>query len=81
MYSMRRARILLLWGVWVAILPFLGFPYFWKNIFFVISGLGMIYISFMIYKEEKEKEKGNRTFENFSENSDFADGDIGTPKE
>ncbi len=70
---MRRARILLLWGVWVAVLPYLGFPFFWKNIFFTISGLAMVYISFVIYKEHKARDTGNTTFENFSENTDFAD--------
>jgi hypothetical protein len=69
---MKRARTLLLLGLWVAVLPYLGFPYFWKNLIFTISGLGLVYISFVIYKEQKAMHTGNTTFENFSENSDFA---------
>ncbi len=70
---MRRARILLFWGLWVAVLPYLGFPIFWKNIFLTLSGLGMVYISFLIYKEHKIKDVGNITYENFSENSEFSE--------
>jgi len=68
---MKRTRILLFWGLWVAFLPYLGFPYFWKNLLFTLSGLGMVYLSFILYKEHKMKNSGNTTFENFSENSNF----------
>jgi len=52
---MRKVYILLILGVWVAILPHLGFPYFWKNILTTLSGLGIIYASFVIYKESQIK--------------------------
>lgn len=71
---MKRARILLFWGLWVAVLPYLGFPYLWKNILFSLSGVGMIYVSFIFYKEHKKRTAGGTTFENFSENSDFSEG-------
>ncbi|MEK7105895.1 MAG: hypothetical protein AAB895_00880 [Patescibacteria group bacterium] len=50
---MRRERIFLILGIWVAILPYLGFPYSWKNILFTISGLILVYYSYLIYKENK----------------------------
>lgn len=58
-------------GIWVAILPYLGFPYSWKNILFTISGLILIYLSYIVYSESKITEKKERTSDNFSENSDF----------
>lgn len=74
---MRRARILLMFGIWVAILPYLGFPYSWKNILFTLSGLGLVYSSFVLYKESKTKKTKEKTFDNFSENHDF---DLSKPK-
>jgi len=68
---MRKIRTLLILGVWVAVLPYLGFPHAWKNILFTLSGLGFIYISFILYRESKKGEPKNSPFDNFSENSDF----------
>lgn len=70
---MRKTRVLLSLGVWVAILPFLGFPYSWKNVLFFITGLGLIYFSYLLYKEYKTTEK---TFDNFKENNDFERGKV-----
>ncbi len=70
---MRKARILLILGVWVAILPYTGFPYSWKNVLFTVTGLFLAYFSYVLYTESKAgkvKEK-ERTFDNFSENRDF----------
>lgn len=63
---MRKARILLILGIWVAILPYLGFPSTWKNILFSLSGLGLIYFSYVLYREFIAKEKVE-VFENFAE--------------
>jgi hypothetical protein len=71
---MKRARTLLALGLWVAALPYLGFPYFWKNILFSLSGLGLVYLSFVLYKEYRAQYTGNTTFDNFMENSDFGSG-------
>ena len=66
---MSKARIILILGVWVAVLPYLGFPYSWKNVLFILSGLGLIYVGFILYKESESKEvKEEKTFDNFSEN-------------
>lgn len=69
---MKKARILLALGVWVAILPYLGFPPTWKAILFSISGLGIIFIAYLIYREHKINFKlQKKNFDNFSENMDF----------
>ena len=68
---MRKARTFLILGVWIAILPYLGFPYSWKNILFTITGLVVIFLSYLMYQEHKPKEGKKNSFDNFRENSDF----------
>ena len=68
---MKRARILLLLGLWIAILPYLGFPSSWKSVLFSITGLGLIYFGYVLYREFKASENQVKTFDNFSENHDF----------
>ena len=72
---MRKARILLILGIWVTILPYLGFPYSWKDLLTTVSGLLIIFFSFVLYKEYKSerdtKENSKVIFDNFRENSSF----------
>jgi len=76
---MRKARILLTLGFWVTILPYLGFPYSWKDVLFTLSGLGLIYFSYVLYKESKIKEvQENKVFDNFSENNYFKEDEKGS---
>ena len=72
---MYRAYTLLLMGIWMAILPYLGFPNSWKNVLFILSGLVLVYFSYTLYKEVKEKEE-KKDFDNFSENNNFNDKEI-----
>ena len=73
---MKKAWILLILGVWLAILPYLGFPYSWKDILTVLSGLGIVYVSFVVYKESKAKQDTEeKTFDNFSENKFMNEGE------
>jgi hypothetical protein len=66
---MQKARIFLFLSIWITILPYLGFPYSWKDILTTLSGLGLIFISYMLYKESKIKgERKEKTFDNFREN-------------
>jgi len=74
---MRKARIILALGTWVAILPFLGFPSSWKDVLFTLSGLGLIGASYGLYMDSKvKKEDSEKTFDNFSENSNFEQKEI-----
>jgi hypothetical protein len=71
---MRKARILLILGVWTALLPYLGFPSVIKNILFSLTGLAVIYFSYVFYLAGKKIEKSeSKVFENFSENQDFSE--------
>ncbi len=65
---MRKERILLILGIWIAVLPYLGFPSFWKHILFSISGMILIYHSYQMYREHKAQDKKAKVFDNFSEN-------------
>lgn len=59
-------------GIWVAVLPYLGFPFFLKNILFSATGLGLIYVSYLFYSSLKGDIR-EKTFDNFSENHNFVE--------
>jgi len=65
---MRKARILLILGTWVAILPYLGFPYSWKDTLSFFTGIALIGFSYVFYKDARKKEHKEKTFDNFKEN-------------
>ena len=54
-------------GIWIAILPYFGIPHFWKNILLTLSGLALVYLSYLIYRQERAEKKAE-TYDNFSEN-------------
>lgn len=68
---MRNARILMILGIWIAVLPYLGFPNFWKNILFNLTGLGLVGFSYLLYKDFKKSTDQKEDFDNFTENSHF----------
>ena len=70
---MSKARIFLILGTWIAVLPYLGFPSSWKNVLFTITGLILIYFSYTMYKNSKIRENKTKNFDNFSENDNFAE--------
>ena len=69
--SMRKAWILLVLSVWMAVLPYLGFPSSMKNTLFSLSGLGLAFFSYLLYREAKTDSEEVKTFDNFSENHNF----------
>ena len=56
---MRKERTLLILGIWVAALPFLGFPDSWRQIFFLITGVALVYLSYLFYKQAKYRQPQN----------------------
>jgi cbb3-type cytochrome oxidase subunit 3 len=68
---MQKARILLVLGVWITILPYLGFPYSWQDALTALTGLVFICLSYFLYKNYKATEYKEKTFDNFKENDDF----------
>lgn len=65
---MSKVKIIFVLGVWVAILPYLGFPYSFKNLLFSVTGLGLVYIGYLFYKDSEKEKIEEKTFDNFSEN-------------
>lgn len=52
---MRKERTLFVIGVWVAVLPFLGFPNSWREVFFVITGLALVCLAYLFYNQAKTR--------------------------
>ena len=50
---MRKEKTLLIIGLWVALLSFLGFPNTWRKILFLITGVAIMYLSYLFYLEVK----------------------------
>jgi hypothetical protein len=49
---MGRDMFIMLLGIWIAILPFLGFPGSWDRIFFLISGIILISIGISLRRSK-----------------------------
>lgn len=52
---MRKEKTLFIIGLWVIILPFLGFPNNWRKILFVLTGLAVMYLAYLFYLETKAR--------------------------
>jgi len=50
---MRKERTLFIVGIWVMILPYLGFPESWRKILFLITGIGLVYLGYLFYTQYK----------------------------
>ena len=60
---MIRQRLIFFIGLWIALLPFLGFPKNFRTVLFVLTGLGLIAISYFMYiqiKAVSEVNNGSR---------------------
>lgn len=52
---MRKERTLLILGIWVMILSYLGFPSSWRSALFILTGLALVYLSYIFYKQAKAR--------------------------
>ncbi len=53
-HAMRKLRSLFILGIFIAILPFLGFPTLLKNIFFILTGLFISFVAYLMHLENKK---------------------------
>lgn len=51
---MRKERALFIIGLWVLVLPFSGFPSSWRTLFFVVTGILIMYIAYLFYLQAKK---------------------------
>ena len=65
---MDKLKMLFFFGVFITVLPYLGFPLSFKNILITLSGIGVIYVYYG-FSKEKIAEGEKETFSNFSESS------------
>lgn len=76
---MKKERTLLFIGIWVALLPHLGFPNNMRKILFLLTGLFIIFIAYVMYKRkiqeriEMSKQGQNSVMNAFSESSPAED--------
>lgn len=52
---MRKEKTLFIIGLWIIVLPFLGFPGSWKTVMLILTGLALIYLGYLFYMEAKER--------------------------
>ncbi len=50
---MMKEKTLFVLGIWIFCLPYLGFPVFWKNLLFVVTGLFVCMIAYLMYRHKK----------------------------
>ena len=66
---MRKEKTLLIIGVWILVLPYLGFPNSWRKLLFVFTSFAVIYLSYLYYQQEKlRKPKGDDNTKTFVDN-------------
>ena len=77
---MSKVKIIFILGIWVAILPYLGFPYSLKNLLFSVTGLGFVYLGYLFFKDSEKGKTEEKTFDNFSENHNFKENETIPPE-
>ncbi len=66
---MRKEKALFIIGFWVLILPFLGFPTSWRKTLYLITGIVIIYLAYLLYIEAKDNfSKNNKETKSFIDN-------------
>lgn len=68
---MKKAKFLLGIGVWVVILPHLGFPLQVKYVLSLLTGVLVVYIATLIYRQAKPKKTKEFGYENFTESNNI----------
>ena len=59
---MSKQRAIFLLGIWVMVLPFLGFPNSWRKILFAITGLLLVYVSYTLRRRAVLRRKPETPF-------------------
>lgn len=71
---MRKERTLFIIGIWVAILPYLGFYESWRKVLFLITGLVIIYLAYLFYSEASARiKKSENVIKSFIDNMETSE--------
>lgn len=70
---MNKLKLILILGIIVALLPYLGIPYLFKNILFTLIGIAVAFFAYLLYRlhsnVSKDVDPKEQVFENFSEHT------------
>jgi hypothetical protein len=50
---MKKQRFVAIAGLWIALLGYLGFPMALKNILYLLTGIALLIVGYMLYREKK----------------------------
>jgi hypothetical protein len=71
---MRKEKTLFIIALFIILLPFLGFPIVWQKVLFFMTGIALIYLSYLFYLEVKirllNKDDQSKTFIDNIENNE-----------
>ncbi len=70
--KLTQEKIIIGCGVWLIVLPFLGFPLGWKMVLTTVTGVVLAYVGALFYKRSRAKKAGMITetrTETFTETS------------
>ncbi len=68
---MRKERTLFVLGIWVAIVPFLGFTNAMRKGIFMLTGIALIYLAYLFYIQTKARARKDDTrMKSFVDNVD-----------
>lgn len=78
---MRKEMAVMMLGVWVALLPFLGIPRRWDNAILLITGALIVMFGFILRKQALDRARyQSRRADTFAENAPAHDqGGVGAP--
>lgn len=76
-------RLILILGILVALMPFSGFPAVWKNFFYIIFGLTIAVLSFLLARHKRisrrhgpKRERSNMYYKKEIVQSDYAEPEL-----
>lgn len=77
---MSKEMTIMVLGVWVMILPQLGFPSSWRAVLLFITGFLIVVVGFLLRKQALAAEGKHTEHRSFVENTVLPEPDVATPR-
>lgn len=61
--NMGKETLIIALGTWVAVVPFLGFPVSWDRVLFTISGIMLVVLGILVWRDEIAREPRKKNSE------------------